>query len=95
MEVQGIFPTPVGIFNLDRAVTKEELDLILNTEYHENTGNKTSLNKYVLDEPELKNINTFCLQSVKTYVDKVVCPRDDVNIFRRIRRKNEKNNLSK
>lgn len=81
MKIHGLFPTPVAMFDINRELTKKENDFILNAEYHENRGNETSLNKYILSEIELQKIKKFCLNSVEKYVDAIVKPKEKIKSF--------------
>jgi len=84
-QVDLLFPIPVLRNELDRNFTQAELDFI--NKYskkdmtHENDGNVTSNNNYILNEPELKSLRDFCLTQVKTYINYIINPKDKVEPF--------------
>lgn len=80
MNINNLFPTPVVFFNLDRDITQEEKDFVLNQEYHSNTGNFTSYDKYVLRKKELSSIKNFINTSIKEYFETIVNPKKNNNI---------------
>ena len=46
MNIAGIFPQPIGMFDLDRKLTKKELDFIKGQDTYKNEGNTTSNDNY-------------------------------------------------
>lgn len=81
MQIVTLFPTAVGMFNLDRPFTKEELDFLLNQEESPNMGNTTSKYRFVLREPALKDLRTFLQNSIDQYFREVVAPSKEVNLY--------------
>ena len=83
-QIQGIFPTPVQQGNIGRPFTKEELDFVNHWGKEGNTynnqGNITSLNKYVLDDPTLKDIREFAQKSIDNFVNNVYIPKKPVQL---------------
>lgn len=73
--VENIFPTPVYISNIQRNLTKVEIDFIslLKKKLRTNTFNKSSVNNYILKEKELiylkkdleSHINNFFYNHLK------------------------------
>ena len=59
MRVHNLFPTPVAIFKLDKGLSKEELNFLLNLKTRENTGNTTSVNDKVLKRREMFKLKCF------------------------------------
>lgn len=81
MEIQSLFPTPLGLFELGRDFTEEELKFIKNQETHDNMGNNTtSVNKNILDHVELQNIRHFIDSSVAEYFKKIYVPKQDTKL---------------
>jgi uncharacterized protein (TIGR02466 family) len=80
--LSGLFPTPVQQGNIGRPFTQEELDFIkLHGEpdrIHKNMGNTTSNNRYILKEPEMKDVLEYINTSIKNYVANVIIPRHPV-----------------
>jgi len=50
MNLLSLFPTPVGLFNLNREITKDEIDFIKGLQMRPNMGNTTSLENYILNQ---------------------------------------------
>ena len=44
----GLFPIPVSIYTLDRALNEFELDMLVNQPQRSNLGNTSSKNTYIL-----------------------------------------------
>lgn len=80
MEVYPIFPTPLGVVELDRDFTKKELSFIKSLEMEKNTGNFISVNDYVLEEKELSKLKDFCLTSINYYFKSIYDPVLDVSL---------------
>jgi uncharacterized protein (TIGR02466 family) len=81
MNIAGIFPQPVGMFDLDRKLTKKELDFINGQDTYPNQGNTTSNNNYILESKELKKLWEFCQASLEQYAQAVHCPRADIEVY--------------
>lgn len=80
MNLLSLFPTPVGIFNLNREITKEELEYIKGLEMRPNMGNTTSVENYILKKKELKGIKKFIEESLEQYFISVFQPQDAVKL---------------
>lgn len=82
--LNAIFPTPIQQGNIGRPFTKEELDFVNhwgsegNT--HNNMGNITSNNRYVLDSPELKDLREYIQKSIDNYINTVYIPKKPVKM---------------
>lgn len=81
MRVQGLFPTPVSFFTLDRNLTKEENNFFLNQETYRNSGNTTSNHRNVLDEVVSKDLRVFIEESIKEYFEFIVKPQYEVKPY--------------
>ena len=83
-QIHGIFPTPIQQGNLGREFTKEEWDFVNHWGSEGNTynnmGNITSLNKYVLDGPELKDLKEFVQKTIDNYINAVYVPKKPVKL---------------
>ena len=75
-----LFPTPIYESNIERHFTKEELDYVKECELdiYTNAGNTTSNNKYILENPSMKNIKDFAEKHVNVYIDKIQVPSEEV-----------------
>ena len=81
--INGLFPTPVISSNIGRSWTEKELALF---DYHKdhthnNMGNTTSNDRYVLNAPESKDLREFIGQGIQHYVDNIICPKNPVEFF--------------
>ena len=82
-EISGVFPVPIFHTELDREFTKKELNFCKNqiNDANDNIGNNTSKNNYLLEEKELKEIKNFIEKNIKVYMDNIVCPADDTQVY--------------
>ncbi len=76
LDIVNIFPTPIGVSNLGRNFTDSEMNFFNNLEYKPNSGNKTSVEHFILDMPEMKNIRDFCRSRLNEYFKKIYEPED-------------------
>ena len=83
--IHGIFPQPVFFSHIGRTWTKEEQAFLQkqSESTHNNSGNTTSNNRYVLREPEAKDMSDFVQKAVDQYVDNVMFPkfRDQLEFY--------------
>ena len=81
--VQSIFPTPIYVSNIDRPYTKQELEFVNQQKKYcvTNEGNTTTKNNYILKTKELKNINKFLEQHCQNYLQQVICPANNVELY--------------
>jgi uncharacterized protein (TIGR02466 family) len=82
-EISGVFPVPIFHTELDREFTEKELNFCKNqiNDANDNIGNNTSNNNYLLEEKELKDIKNFIEKNIKIYMDNIVCPADDTQVY--------------
>ena len=75
MIVHQLFPEPVYVSTIGRALTKKELKTINKhkKETYKNQGNITSKDNYVLENKTLKNLKKDLHTKVMNYFDKVIC----------------------
>ena len=85
--IESIFPTPIYISNIDRPYTKQELEFVDQQKKIcvANEGNTTTQNNYILKTKELKNINKFLEQHCQNYLQQVICPKNNVELYIEIR----------
>jgi uncharacterized protein (TIGR02466 family) len=78
-----LFPTPVMFNNIGRDFTKEELAYIEShsTATNRNVGNVTSNNNYILNEPEMADLNKFVTDQLNEYVKRVYKPKYPAEAF--------------
>lgn len=75
MNIISLFPTAVGIVDLEPALTQQEINFVKIQPVLENTGNFSSKNKYLLDLPELSALRFRLQQLVQQYFDTIQAPR--------------------
>ena len=81
--IQNLFPTPIYMTNMDRPFTKQELQFVKNqkNKTNKNDGNTSSLDNYILNRKELKNIKKFLDQCCKDYLERIICPKNDIELY--------------
>jgi uncharacterized protein (TIGR02466 family) len=81
--VHGIFPTPVLFAKFHRDWTKEEKEFFDETAKSttQNTGNKTSADRYVLDHPVMKDIREHYQFYLNYYMEKIYAPKYSVETY--------------
>lgn len=82
-EIQGIFPVPIYMSELDRPFTKQELEFVYSQkkEVVPNDGNTSSKDNYILNRKEFKNIKKFLQKCCEDYLEKVISPSDNIKIY--------------
>ncbi len=82
-QIDGLFPTPVLSSSIGRQWTEKELALFdyHRDHTHNNMGNTTSNDRYVLNSSEAQGLREFIGQAIQHYVDKVICPKNPVEFF--------------
>jgi uncharacterized protein (TIGR02466 family) len=81
--VHGLFPTPVLFAKFHRDWTKEEKEFFEETAKSttQNTGNKTSSDRYVLDHPVMKEIREYYQFYLNYYMEKIYAPKYSVETY--------------
>lgn len=81
MNLQALFPQPVGLFQFDRDLTEKEKKFIMGQEQRPNIGNTASVDTYILKNNALKGLREFIENCLNTYFKEVVMPKDDVSVY--------------
>lgn len=81
MNIQNLFPTPVGMSQLGRKLTKKELSFIKGLDQYTNQGNTTSNDNYLFENKELADIHLFCQHQLEEYCQQVYCPKQDIEVY--------------
>lgn len=81
MNIIPLFPTAVGVFELGRNPTKEEIDFVTSLDKRPNVHNKTSMNNYILKEEPMKAFRDFIVAKVEEYFRGVLTPESDAEIY--------------
>jgi len=81
--INHIFPTPVYITEIDRKFTKQELNFVKEQKKHcsKNAGNINTKDNYILNRKEFKNIKKFLNKHCKNYLDTVICPKNNLELY--------------
>ncbi len=81
MQYHNLFPTTVGMVDIERELTDKEMKFILGQERRPNMGNTTSVDNFVLKQKPLKDLNSFLIQSVNKYFDELYKPSTEVSLY--------------
>ena len=81
--INSIFPTPIYMSKLDRALTPLELKFVDKSkkDFYKNDGNITSNNNYILNEKPFTNIKKELDKRVQDYFNKVLSITDAVTPY--------------
>ena len=81
--IQSIFPTPVYMTEMNRGFTKQELNFVKEQKKHckNNEGNINTKDNYILNRKEFKNIKKFLDKCCKDYLDKIICPKNNLKLY--------------
>tara|TARA_R100001015_G_C4628258_1_gene188335 strand:+ start:2189 stop:2812 length:624 start_codon:yes stop_codon:yes gene_type:complete len=82
-QIHSIFPTPIYTIKIDREFTKQELNFVKQQKKHcsKNDGNFNTLDNYILNRKEFKNIKKFLDKCCKDYLDTVICPKNNLELY--------------
>jgi len=80
-DIITIFPTSIMRKTFETSFTDEQINIFLSSEKRKGELNSNSLNTYILDLPEMKNIKEFCLQGMQDYLSEVMNVGDGVQIY--------------
>ena len=81
--ITGIFPTPIYISKLNRKLNSKELLFIDKTklDVHNNEGNTTSNDNYILNNKNFKNLKSDLDLIIKDYFNKIICPTNSITPY--------------
>lgn len=82
-QVIEAWPTPIAQYFLNRDITDKEKEaaLELTQELQRNEGNSHSVTVEVLEHPDMADIKSFCLESVKSFCKHILNIVDTVEPF--------------
>jgi len=80
MPIHTLFPTPVGFYNLPRALTAKELKILTNQPQRPNMGNTSSENRHVLELPELAKFRDSIEKLMNEYFYQVYAPATEIGL---------------
>jgi uncharacterized protein (TIGR02466 family) len=83
MEIEDFFPIPVASFsfNGDLPSVQDYVKEVLGNSVKPNDGNFSTVNKSVLDDPQLLELKTFILDSVNEYFETVISAKGDIKPY--------------
>jgi len=83
MQIQSLFPTSVGILQMDKAVSKKILAFMKSKgmRMELNISNNTSIDCFVLDNDELSDIKKVLTDSVNEYFKEIVNSDQGVELY--------------
>ena len=81
--INNIFPIPIYTTSIERGFTKQELQFVNEQKKHymSNTGNINTKDNYILNRKEFKNIKKFLDKCCKDYLDTIICPKNNVELY--------------
>ena len=81
--IHSIFPVPIYTTKIDRGFTKQALNFVKEQKKHcsKNQGNFNTKDNYILNRKEFKNIKKFLDKCCKDYLDKVICPKNNIELY--------------
>ena len=81
--IQSIFPTPIYTTKINRGFTKQELQFVKEQKKHctNNEGNINTKDNYILNRKEFKNIKKFLDKHCKDYLDTIICPKNNIELY--------------
>ena len=65
--IEGLFPCPIGVYELDRAITDSEMNYLKGTQLEENQGNMVSIEGDVLHNDAMIELTKFIGESIDEY----------------------------
>ena len=81
--IESLFPIPIYRNNIDRLFTKQELNFVKEQKKHclNNEGNINTKDNYILNRKEFKNINKFLEKHCQNYLDTIICPKNNIELY--------------
>jgi len=81
--IHSLFPTPIYTTKMNRGFTKQELQFVKEQKKHcsKNKGNINTKDNYILNRKEFKNIKKFLDKHCKEYLDTVICPKNNIELY--------------
>jgi len=81
--IHNLFSTPIYTTKMDRGFTKQELQFVQEQKKHmtKNEGNTSSIDNYILNRKEFKNIKKYLDKCCKDYLNIIVCPKNNIELY--------------
>ncbi len=80
MNMHNLFPIPIGMFDLDRDLTDEEMLFVRGQDTRANEGNTTSKNNFVLRDSVMTSLRGWVEDCVTEYFKATSNPKHDVQL---------------
>lgn len=80
MNLDPLFPIAIGRDKLPKELSKAQYSFLVNQLVRENTGNVNSVNAYVLECEELKELRNDLLDIIRKYFKAVYSPAGNVDV---------------
>lgn len=80
MNMHHLFPVPIGMFDLGRALSDEEMQFVRGQETRPNMGNRTSVNNTVLRDSVMTPIRGWIEDCVAEYFKATTNPKHNVHL---------------
>lgn len=77
MNIENLFPTPIGFFKYEGSFDK---DFLVNQPQRPNNGNTSSENRYLLKHKNMLDLCHFIEKSLHEYFMATYCPKNDVHL---------------
>ena len=81
MEIQLLFPTAIAMFDLEPQLSVEERNILLNCKTRPNSFNRSSIDTYVLENPNLDRLKKFFINSINQYLNEILVPAYDCELY--------------
>ena len=81
--IHSLFPTPIYTTKINRGFTKQELQFVNEQKKHcsKNDGNINTKDNYILNRKEFKNVKKFLDNHCKEYLNTVICPKNNLELY--------------
>ena len=81
--IHSLFSIPIYTTKINRGFTKQELQFVNEQKKHcsKNDGNINTKDNYILNRKEFKNVKKFLDKHCKEYLDTVICPKNNLELY--------------
>lgn len=80
MNLQVLFPTPVGIVDFEKELSSKEKDFLMALESRPNMGNQVSVEDEVLKNPIMEDLNVRIQVATMEYFKVTASPEEDIKL---------------
>ena len=79
-KIHFLFPQPIIKTKFPTPFTAEQMDIVYNTPIGKSVGNRSSVSRRILDEPQFAELKKFAQDALDMWVDEIYCPRDKESV---------------